>query len=71
VVRGHFDTSTKSSHVYSEKSQNYEMSMMLMEFALCIMLHTFVMGDLKTIEFTISAHLGGIFLNGNDVKGCN
>jgi hypothetical protein len=32
--------------------------MMMMPFGLFIMLHMFVMGGLKTIEFTTSAHLG-------------
>jgi hypothetical protein len=58
VVRGHFDTSTESSHVYSQKSQNCETSVMMMAFSLFIMLHMFVMGGLKTIELPL-VHIWG------------
>jgi len=58
AVRDHFDTSTESSHVYSQKYQNCEMSVMMMEFSLFIMLHMFVMGGLKTIELPLM-HIWG------------
>jgi hypothetical protein len=43
--------------------------MMMMDFFLFIMLHMFVMGGLKTIEFTTRAHLGVFALM--MIKGCN
>jgi hypothetical protein len=45
VLKFHFDTSTESSHDYSQRSHNFETSMMMMAFPLFIMLHMFVMGD--------------------------
>lgn len=58
AVRVHFDTSTESSHVYNQKSQNCETSVMMKPFALFTMLHMFVMGGFKNHRVTTSAHLG-------------
>jgi hypothetical protein len=54
-----------------KKYQNYKTSMIMMAFSLFIMLHMFLMGGFKNRIVSTSAHLGGIFFNVNDVKGCN